>query len=63
MILTTNQAGLQIYDAKHLNRSHLAIEPQGWPNAINEKTFPSQIYNSNEIYRSINQYKFVQIKL
>ena len=33
---TVNQPGVQIYDARHRQRSHLAIEPQGWPNAVNQ---------------------------
>ncbi len=46
----TNQKGLQIYTGEHIGRKAIAIEPQGWPNAVNEKDFPSQKLNVSKIY-------------
>lgn len=41
--LRTSAPALQVYTADHLGRTALAIEPQGWPNAVNQPDFPSQI--------------------
>lgn len=47
MTLITNTIGLQVYTADHLDRVALALEPQGWPNAVNQPDFPSQIITAN----------------
>ena len=53
----TDQPGLQIYTHDHGSRSHLAIEPQKWPNEVNyaegkaSYTLPSQIYRSHNCFK------------
>ncbi len=56
--LKTNQKGLQIYTADHLGRKAVAIEPQGWPNAVNEPSFPSQWIDKNGIYENRSEFHF-----
>lgn len=58
MTLRTNQLGLQIYDGRHIERRYLAIEPQGWPNAVNSSKFPSQFVKAGEEYRSVSSFLF-----
>ncbi len=48
----TNQKGVQIYDARHIGRRFLAIEPQAYPNAINQAGFDSIITTANQLYES-----------
>ncbi len=54
----TNQQGVQIYDGAHLNFTALAIEPQGWPNAVNTPAFPSQTVKQGAVYRNHSQFIF-----
>ena len=68
-ILTT-QPGLQFYSGNQLSgsvpgRSRLyrqsagfAIEPHGFPNAVNQPNFPSVVLRPNEIYRETTIYRF-----
>ena len=68
-ILTT-QPGLQFYSGNQLTgsvpgRSQLyrqsagfAIEPHGFPNAVNQPNFPSVLLRPNEIYRETTIYRF-----
>ncbi len=48
----TNQKGVQIYDARHMGRRFLAIEPEAFPNAINQAEFESVITGVGEVYES-----------
>jgi aldose 1-epimerase len=68
-ILTT-QPGIQLYTGNQLNGSMrgrtglyrqsagLAIEPSGFPNAVNEATFPSALLRPGEVYRQTTIYRF-----
>ena len=60
--LTTDQQALQIYTRDHASRSHLAIEPQAWPNAVNEESFPSQITCPGKFYTSTSILEFMPPK-
>jgi len=57
LTVLTDQPGLQIYTNDHAARSHLAIEPQRWPNEVRRAegeinyTSPSQIYRSNNCFK------------
>ena len=69
-ILTT-QPGLQFYSGNELNgkvpgRSGLyrqsagfAIEPHGFPNAVNQSDFPSVVLYPGEIYQERTIYQFL----
>ncbi|MCH9853641.1 MAG: galactose mutarotase [Alphaproteobacteria bacterium] len=50
--VSTNQKGVQIYDARHIGRQFLAIEPQAYPNAINQADFDSPITAPHQLYQS-----------
>ncbi len=58
MDLHTNQKGLQIYTGDHLERKAIAIEPQGWPNAVNEPNFPSAWIGAGEAYENVSKFRF-----
>lgn len=45
--LETTAEGLQVYDARHLGRTAIALEPQGWPNAVNTPAFPTPFVAAN----------------
>ncbi|MGB7318997.1 MAG: aldose epimerase family protein [Planktotalea sp.] len=55
--VASTEAGLQIYDARHLGRAGLAIEPQAWPDAPNQGGFPSIVLKPGETYRSISEFR------
>jgi aldose 1-epimerase len=61
LTVESNQSGVQIYDGRKLNREHMAIEPQGWPNAVNEPAFPSQEILAGQSYRSYNRFLFSEL--
>ncbi|MGB0411412.1 MAG: aldose epimerase family protein [Pikeienuella sp.] len=56
MRLSTTEPGLVIYTADMLNtppfgpRSGICLEPQSWPDAINQPNFPSMILRPQEVY-------------
>lgn len=66
----TTQPGLQFYTGNNLNgtiagrggiyrqSAGFAFEPQGFPNAPNQKDFPSVVLRANEIYRQRIGYAF-----
>ncbi len=70
--LETNETGLQVYDGRHIQidanlsinkealnaYSGLAMEAQGWPDAINQAHFPSILLSPNEHYQQITRYRF-----
>ena len=72
MRMSTNQHGVQIYNGIHFDtldfedwrgekwcfNSAIAIEPQGWPNAINETSFPSTLVDAGETYQNISRFLF-----
>lgn len=56
MEVMTNQPCLQLYTGNWLGapfeaRQGLCLEPQGWPDAINQRSFPDPILRPGETYR------------
>ena len=55
--------GLQFYNGQYLSRSHptlgsgVILEPQGFPNAPNEPSFPAAILRPGETYRASLEYR------
>lgn len=60
MALATTEPGIQIYDhrAKEPAYRALAIEPQGWPDAPNNPSFPSIEYGPDKPYHHISEWRF-----
>jgi aldose 1-epimerase len=61
--LTTDQAGVQIYSGHKLAAPFvpygaLAIEPQGFPDAVNHPDFPSIVLRPGRVYRHVSRYRF-----
>jgi len=65
--LSTNQAGVQFYSGNFLHsgtaayfrdRAGLCIEPQGFPNAVNEPRFPSVILHPSQAYLHTTSYMY-----
>jgi aldose 1-epimerase len=60
--LTTDQPGVQVYSGQKLQapfvkHGALAIEPQGFPDAVNHPGFPDQILRPGETYRRCTRYR------
>ncbi|MGB0662425.1 MAG: aldose epimerase family protein [Pontibacterium sp.] len=72
MTLLTTEPGLQVYDGAHLSLASehsvngeaigafggIALEPQVWPNAIQNTHFPSAVLRAGEVYRQHTVYRF-----
>ncbi|MFY2825418.1 aldose epimerase family protein [Ruegeria sp. MALMAid1280] len=72
MALSSTEPGLQVYSGTYLNhpdrrtlsgdpykaRSGLALEPQGWPDAPNNPSYPSVILQAGERYRHVSRLSF-----
>ncbi|WP_170329005.1 aldose epimerase family protein [Ruegeria arenilitoris] len=72
MALSSTEPGLQVYSGTHLNHleretlsgepyvpySGLALEPQGWPDAPNNPSYPSVILRAGERYLHISRLSF-----
>ena len=61
--VTSEQRGIQFYGGQYLAGVHrgvhgVCLEPQGFPNAVNEPTFPSVILDAGETRRSTLVYRF-----
>jgi aldose 1-epimerase len=65
--LSTNQPGVQFYSGNFLqngsaayfrDRAGLCIEPQGFPNAVNEPRFPSVILHPSQAYLHATSYMY-----
>ena len=68
--VATDQPGLQVYDGAHFDglpgldgrRYHqgagIALETQGWPDAVNRPTFPDPILRPGQTYRHHVAYRF-----
>jgi aldose 1-epimerase len=58
--------GLQFYNGQFLARSHpslgsgVILEPQGFPNAPNERRFPSAILHPGDKYRRVIEYRMAE---
>lgn len=63
LFVTTDQPGVQIYSGQGLRlpfapHAGLAIEPQNFPNAVNQRGFPDTILRPGERYRRFAHYRF-----
>lgn len=58
MEVASTEAGVQVYDARHMARAALAIEPQVWPDAINQSGFPNMVLKPDETYESLTEFRF-----
>jgi aldose 1-epimerase len=63
MTIHSEQPAIQFYGGqllppKHPGLSGVCLEPQGFPNAVNEPGFPSVILNPGDTYRSTLRYRF-----
>ncbi len=61
--IETDQVGMQVYSgqsmpAPFVKHAALALEPQGFPDAVNHPNFPSVILRPGEIYRHRSSYRF-----
>ncbi len=61
--IETDQVGMQVYSgqsmpAPFVKHAALALEPQGFPDAVNHPNFPSVIVRPGEIYRHRSVYRF-----
>ena len=64
LTLTTDQPGLQVYSGQGLAapfapHGGLALEPQGFPDAVNQPGFPSVLLRPGQTYRRRAVYRFV----
>jgi aldose 1-epimerase len=75
MKLTTDRPGLQFYSGNFLDgtrigkagkpygfRSAVALEPQGFPDAIHHPQFPSEVLKPGEVYYSVSEYRFTNVE-
>lgn len=58
--VATTESGVQLYDARHAGRCGLAIEPQVWPDAINQPGFPDVVLRAGESYRAISEFRLAR---
>ncbi|WP_293449534.1 aldose epimerase family protein [Planktotalea sp.] len=56
--IATTETGLQVYDARHMDRAALAVEPQIWPDAVNHDEFPSMVLKLGETYSTVTEFRF-----
>jgi aldose 1-epimerase len=61
--IETDQVGMQVYagqtmPAPFVRCAALALEPQGFPDAVNHPNFPSVILRPGEVYRHCSVYRF-----
>ncbi len=61
--IETDQVGMQVYagqtmPAPFVKNAALALEPQGFPDAVNHPNFPSVILRPGETYRHRSVYRF-----
>ncbi|MEP5154243.1 aldose epimerase family protein [Planktotalea sp.] len=58
MEVASTETGVQIFDGRNLGRAGLAIEPQVWPDAINQKDYPKITLGAGETYRASTEFRF-----
>jgi aldose 1-epimerase len=63
MTLRSDRPGIQFYGGQHLTAVYpelagICLEPEGFPNAVNEPSFPTSILNAGATYRSAFTYRF-----
>ncbi len=65
--LSTTEPGLQVYSGQHIAPNGprqygpgagLALEPQGWPDAVNNDGFPSTLITPQTPYRQVSRFAF-----
>ena len=65
MHIDSTEPGLQVYAGAHLPTlpgtdvtayAGIALEPQGWPDAVNQSSFPAILCSPGQPYRQITQY-------
>lgn len=70
--LWTDQPGMQLYTGRHLEGGHgaqritafsgVCLEPQGFPNAINEPAFPSILVTPDAPYRQTTAVEIMEVR-
>ncbi|MEP7243462.1 MAG: aldose epimerase family protein [Gammaproteobacteria bacterium] len=63
MTLHTDRPALQCYGGQHLSKHYpglngICLEPQGFPNAVNEPGFPSTIVEPGDPWQALFRYRF-----
>ena len=63
MTLRSDRPGIQFYGGQHLRAAYpslsgICLEPEGFPNAVNEPSFPSCILDPGATYHSTFTYRF-----
>jgi aldose 1-epimerase len=63
MRIRSDRPGIQFYGGQHLGANYpdlagICLEPEGFPNAVNERSFPPCILEPGETYRSSFSYRF-----
>jgi len=71
LTISTTEPGLQVYDGLALSRvvsqqgplaasenSGIALEPQCWPDAPNQRGFPDAVLEPGQVYRQVTRYQF-----
>jgi aldose 1-epimerase len=61
--LATDQPGLQVYSGQGLagpfaTHGGIALEPQGFPDAVNHQGFPDVVLRPGQVYRRLASYRF-----
>jgi aldose 1-epimerase len=67
MTIHSNCPGIQFYGGQHLRDAYpelraICLEPQGFPNAVNEPAFPSAILEAGASFRSSIAYRFAETR-
>jgi aldose 1-epimerase len=65
MTVRSDRPGLQFYGGQHLQGTYpelrgICLEPQGFPNAVNERAFPSSTLEAGATYQSTFSYRFAE---
>lgn len=57
--VASTEPGVQVYDGRHFNvpRAALAIEPQNWPDAVNQTGFPPMTLAKGQTYRAVSEFR------
>jgi aldose 1-epimerase len=65
LALSTDQPGLQVYSGQGLKppfaaHGGIALEPQGFPDAVNRPSFPTVVLRPGQVYRRQATYRFTR---
>lgn len=58
MEVSTTAPGLQVYSGK---KTGIALEPQHWPNAMHQPSFPSIVLRPGQTYQQSTTYRFMKL--